>query len=163
MSTNDHVEEVSVYRHADGHYSVHTQLLIAAALAEVWATLVDFDRMGDWSSSLKGVTGDRRHGGKVQSQFYTMGRIWVADHTFIFQDDVQFGWSDPLNGEFEGTRDHHLFKVEAVSPTLTRFIQSDEFTGDKAQQHGVALARVGFESYPIFNNELRQEVLRRAQ
>jgi len=159
--TQDHIEEVSVYRHADGHYSVHTQLLINAPAADVWATLADFEHMGDWSSSLKGITGDRQHGAKVQSQFFTLGRIWLADHTFIYEEGVQFGWSDPLTGDFEGVRDHHLFRVEAVSATQTRFIQSDEFTGENAEQHGATLARVGFESYPTFNKELAQEVLRR--
>lgn len=74
-----------------------------------------------------------------------------------------FGWSDPLTGGYEGVRDHHLFQVEPLQTGLTRFVQSDEFTGENAAQHGVALARVGFESYPVFNTELRAEVLRRAQ
>lgn len=156
--TPEHIEQITVYRHKDGHYAVYTEVLIDAPAADVWAVLTDFDHMGDWSSSLKGIVGDRRDGGKVQSQFFTMGRIWEADHTFIYKDGVEYGWSDPLTGGFEGVRDHHLFRVEAVTPTLTRFIQSDEFTGENAAQHGVALARVGLDGYPVFNSELRGEV-----
>ncbi|MDO5633242.1 MAG: SRPBCC family protein [Paracoccus sp. (in: a-proteobacteria)] len=159
--TPEHIEQITVYRHKDGHYSVYTEALIAAPAADVWATLADFDHMADWSSTLKGIIGDRRDGGKVQSQFYTMGRIWLADHTFIYKEGQEYGWSDPLTGEFEGVRDHHLFRVQAITPTLTRFIQSDEFTGENAAKHGVALARVGLDGYPVFNSELRGEVLRR--
>ncbi|MDO5605828.1 MAG: SRPBCC family protein [Paracoccus sp. (in: a-proteobacteria)] len=160
--TPEHIEQITVYRHKDDHYSVYTDVLIDAPAADVWAVLTDFDHMGDWSSTLKGIVGDRRDGGKVQSQFFTMGRVWEADHTFIYVQGVQFGWSDPLTGGFEGVRDHHLFRVEAVTPRLTRFIQSDEFTGENAARHGVALARVGLDGYPVFNAELRGEVRRRA-
>lgn len=157
----DHIEEVSVFRHRDGHYAVHTDILIEAPAAAVWAVLTDFDHMGDWSSTLKGIIGDRRQGGKVQSQFFTMGRIWLANHTFLFEDGVMYGWSDPLTEDFEGVRDHHQFRVQPLGPDLTRFIQSDEFTGENAAKHGVALARVGLDGYPVFNSELRGEVLRR--
>ncbi|MDO5626641.1 MAG: SRPBCC family protein [Pseudomonadota bacterium] len=161
---NDCVEQVTARRHADGHCSVYSEIVIDAPAAAVWSVLTDFDRMADWSSSLKNITGDRRQGGKVQSHFFTMGRVWPADHTFTYDEAAMtFGWSDPLGGGYEGVRDHHLFRVESLSPTRTRFIQSDEFTGENAARHGVALAQVGYKSYPVFNAELRDEVLRRRQ
>lgn len=49
----DHIEQVSIYRHADGHYSVHTEIMIEAPAADVWAVLVDFGAMSTWSSSLR--------------------------------------------------------------------------------------------------------------
>lgn len=115
--------------------------------------------MSTWSSSPKTVAGEIRNGGAVQSHFLAMGKIWVADHFFIYEEGQLYGWSDPLTGDFSGVRNHRLFRVENVSPSLTRFIQSDDFTGAAAVQHGATLARVGFENYPIFNNELRDEVL----
>ncbi|MDO5611218.1 MAG: SRPBCC family protein [Pseudomonadota bacterium] len=156
-----YLEQVSVFRHMDGHFAVRTDMLIDAPAADVWAVLSDFDHMGDWSTSLKGIIGDRRQGGRVQSQFFTMGRIWLADHTFIYNEGIHYGWSDPLTGEFEGVRDHHLFEVEPLGPNLTRFIQSDEFTGENAIEHGMVLARVGLQGYPEFNRQLRDEVMRR--
>lgn len=105
------------------------------------------------------MTGDIRDGGTVRSHFLAMGKVWVADHIFIHRAGHVYGWSDPLTGEFSGVRDHHLFRVESASPSLTRFIQSDDFTGETAAQHGVALARVGFDNYPIFNQELTDEVM----
>lgn len=158
LQQSDPVEQVSMYRHADGHYSVHTEIMIEASAAEVWAALVDFKAMSTWSSSLKTVAGDIRNGGAVQSHFLAMGKMWVADHVFIYQEGQFYGWSDPLTGDFSGVRDHHLFRVENVSPSLTRFIQSDEFTGEAAAQHGATLARVGFENYLSFNRELSNEV-----
>jgi len=154
----EQLEFCAVRRQDDGHYSVHSEIVIEARPEIVWGVLRDFDAMASWSSSLKTITGDIRHGGRVQSHFYAMGETWVADHEFIFEDGVRYGWSDPLTGAFAGIRDNHHFVLEPIDALRTRFIQSDEFTGEGADIHGPALARVGFESYPRFNSELRDRV-----
>jgi len=154
----EQLEFCAIRRHDDGHYSVHSEIVIEARQETIWAVLRDFDAMASWSSSLKKITGDIRHGGHVQSHFYTMDQIWVADHVFVFEEGVRYGWSDPLTGPFAGISDNHQFVLERIDPSRTRFIQSDEFTGKGADIHGPALARIGFESYPRFNSELRDRV-----
>lgn len=47
---NGHVEQPPVQRHADDHDAVRTHWLIAAPLADIRVTLIDFDQMGEWSN-----------------------------------------------------------------------------------------------------------------
>lgn len=156
------LETAFITQHEDGHFSTYTDIIIDVPKNLVWEILSDFENMKNWSTSLVNVTGNIQDGGKVQSHFSFANKIWLADHTFTFQEGDYFGWSDPLSDDFEGVQDNHLFKLEAISENRTKFIQSDEFTGKNAVLHGLTLARISFDNYLKFNRELYSEVEKRA-
>ena len=159
MNNPKQIETCSIYQHEDGHFSVYSDIIIDASTEAVWRVLSDFDRMKEWSSTMVNITGEIKDKGAIQSHFSFGGQIWVADHILLYKEGESFGWSDPLKGDFSGNKDNHLFKVEAISHTQTRFIQTDEFTGENVSLHGLILAQIAFDSYPKFNRELAQRVM----
>ncbi|MDO5608769.1 MAG: SRPBCC family protein [Capnocytophaga sp.] len=154
-------ETCYIKQHADGHFSTYSDIIINAPAELVWQIVSDFENMKNWSSTLVNITGELKDKGKVQSHFSFDGRIWLADHTFTYKEGEYFGWSDPLTDDFQGNQDNHLFKVEAISENQSRFVQTDEFTGENASKHSLTLARVAFDSYPKFNRELAEAVMKK--
>jgi hypothetical protein len=152
------VETCLIQQHEDGHFLVYSDILIDAPKEKVWQVLSDFESMKEWSSTMVNITGEIKPNGKIQSHFNFGGQIWVADHNFIYEEGELFGWSDPLSGDFNGNQDNHIFKLEAVSQSQTRFIQTDEFTGPNAFRHSLILARIAFDSYPKFNRDLANRI-----
>lgn len=161
MKNVNKIESCYIQEYDDGHFSVYSDIIISAPKKEVWKTLVDFENMKEWSTTMINITGEIKDGGKIQSHFSYGGQIWLADHHFIYKEGEFFGWSDPLTGDFEGNQDNHLFKLEAISDTQTRFIQTDEFTGENILKQGLTLAQIAFDSYPKFNRELESFIISR--
>lgn len=161
MNNLKQIETCYIQQHEDGHFSVYSDIIINASKEEVWSVLVDFENMKEWSSTMVKITGEIKDGGNIQSHFSFGGQIWLADHIFLYKEGEYFGWSDPLTGDFIGNQDNHLFKIEAISENQTRFIQTDEFTGENASKHSLILARVAFDAYPKFNRELAERVMRK--
>lgn len=159
MSNLKQIEACHIQQHEDGHFSVYSDIIINASKKEVWDVLSDFKNMNQWSSTMVNITGEIKDKGNIRSHFNYDEQIWVADHVLIYNEGEYFGWSDPLTGNFSGNKDNHLFKVEAISENVTRFIQTDEFTGENASKHSLILARVAFDAYPKFNRELAERVM----
>lgn len=153
------IETCFIEQHEDGHCSVYSDIVIDASQSEVWSVISDFKRMAEWSTTMINITGEIKHQGKIQSHFMFAGQVFVADHALIYEDGQHFGWSDPLTGDFSGCCDNHMFRLEAISPSKTRFIQTDEFTGANILERSLILARIAFDSYPKFNRELAQRVV----
>jgi len=64
-----------------------------------------------------------------------------------------------MDGVLEGLRDNHRFRIERVSDTQTRFIQSDDFKGPgNTKMTAEMVARATVEFFPIFNRELKAEL-----
>jgi len=162
MNAENILETCYIKLNEDGHYSVYTDIVINAPIEKVWKIASDFENFKNWSTSLVGIAGQCVDGGKVKTSFNLDGQIWLTDHIFIYKDNLQFGWSDGLTGEYSNMKDHHLFSVEALSENKTRFIQTDKFTGSDSALHGLTLARVAFDSYPKFNRELAIEIAKQS-
>jgi uncharacterized protein YndB with AHSA1/START domain len=150
-----------LFRHEDGHSSIHSEILIEAPADQVWRVLRDFDSMPEWSSGLQKITGDIRNGGQVQAFFLFQGKVTPSDHVLYYEEGIRFGWSEPLVGfGFPRANDHHMFTVEALSPSLTRFTQTDEFTSEQGVAASPMLGPAAFAMYPQFNADLRDRVLK---
>ena len=148
----DHVQRVSPTL-----AKVHTEILIHAPAAKVWAVLRDFENMAAWSSSLKSVHGEIENGANVQVAFAFGPDVLTPTHHLIYQEGAFFGWSDPID-VMPGLYDNHLYQVQAVSATLTRFIQTDQFVGKNEQVHPGDLAQMVLPLYQAFNRELKARV-----
>ena len=153
MSDNAATDRVT--KRGRGDYEIYTDIVINAPAAVVWETLTDFDTMPDWSSSFQGLEGDFGPGGHVTAHFSALGHEVTFEHELIdFEDGVQFAWSDPFA---LGMVDHHLYRVEPITDTTCRFIQTDQARGGHAHVAGRMSAHSTRAMYVAFNAELRDE------
>lgn len=162
LSNNDVkiIERNMVNRLGENHYQTSTEIEIDAPISEVWRVLTDFDAMEKWSSSFKGIVeGKLKNGESVTVSYFINNRPNKVAHKLIYEVGVEYGWSDPLGGPFKGLKDNHRFRVEKISSTKTRFIQSDDFqhigNGNISSEE---MANFTLETYPTFNRELKQQV-----
>jgi len=133
----------------DTHHSVQTDILIAAPVGDVWRVLTDFASMPDWSPSFKGMTGDFVDGGNVVTRFDMGEGVEEYPATLILSEGCEFGWSE----DYDGIEDNHRYRVEAVSKSQTRFLQTWATTAD--------LAELYLAQYVDFNRALKAECERR--
>lgn len=156
---NEEMENNKVIQLGENHWQTYTSVIINAPLEDVWNTLTDWENISNWSSTLKSIEGDKSNNGNVVVSYLVDGNIYKTNHNFIYLDKVEFGWSDPMDGSFQGLTDNHRFRVERVSDSKTRFIQKDDFKGEGNVTMGardVANETINF--FPIFNRELKKEV-----
>lgn len=161
MAHNDDVEthpEDYVKKVGLGDYRVHTEIDIDAPASTVWETLTDFEHY-EWSSSFKGLDRPVEQGAKVTATFHMMGKDQTIDHELIDVDPgVQWAWSDQFAA---GMIDHHVYRVEPIDETKSRFIQRDRPHGGAAVVAGRLTARSFRKMYETFNSELKAEAERR--
>lgn len=141
------------------HVKIYTDIVINAPASKVWATLTDFSKMPNWSSTLKSLSGDIKNGGSVIVKT-DLGNGQVADiprSPLIYQEGLLFGWSGEIE-RLPGLSDNHRYIVEAISKCQTRFIQTEEVKGLNPNITAVALANRALERYNTFNKELKKEV-----
>ena len=138
-------------------YSVYSDIVINTSQAEAWSVLTDWNNIGNWSSSFIGLSGDIQDGGQVTASYLVGTDTFHFPHTLHYIEGVEFGWSDPIAFAPEIV-DNHLFKLEAISECQTRFIQTDEFTGENPMFPLPDLAAQTEAGYNQFNAELKEEV-----
>lgn len=158
IDTKLQVETANITEKSSNQAHIYTDIVINAPVSKVWATLRDFNKMPDWSSTLKGLSGDISNGGKVVVKF-DLGNGQVGDFPrspLLYQDAVSFGWAGETR--LAGISDNHQYRVEAISKCQTRFIQTEEFTGTNPTITPIALAKRSIERYKTFNKELKKEV-----
>jgi hypothetical protein len=147
------ITEVSKYQ-----ANIYSDIVIDVPAKKVWATLTDFNKMPTWSSTLKGLSGEIKNGGNVIVKF-DLGNGTVLDiqrSPLLYAEGEFFGWSGEIR--FKGLTDNHKYRVVAISKCQTRFIQTEEFTGENPDITPIALANMSIERYRIFNKELKKEV-----
>ncbi len=140
-------------------YFVYTDIVINASQAKVWEVLTDWDNVGNWSTSFIGLTGDIQDGGQVTANYIVGTDTFQFPHTLHYVEGVEFGWSDSIVFAPE-IIDNHLFRLEVISDCQTRFIQTDDFTGENPLFPLPDLAAQSEAGYNQFNTELKEEVER---
>ncbi len=144
------------------HHKIHTDILIDAPLAVVWAVLTNTADYGDWAAFLVDIEGQISNGAKITAVFQTdpaKKKLTRIDHKITVVDGQEFYWAEKGPG---GIRDNHHFKVEPTADGKTRFVQSDEIMGGLTWLMGGRLAKMYLEGYRAFNRGLKVETERRA-
>lgn len=137
------------------HYTIYTELIIDASPEVVWSILTDWEQLPEWSPTIQGVIGDISDGGQTVVTYIspTNGKQLLLEHTLVYKEGVEFGWSDPLAGR---VYDNHRYRVEAMADGRTLFIQSDEVNGGLlARIAGGGLSKALYDSYLAFNTALQ--------
>lgn len=153
------VESGSTTTLSETQAKVYTDIIINEPATKVWAVLRDFENMPKWSSSFKGISGDIRNGGSVIAKF-DLGNgqaVDVPHKSLIYQEGILFGWSEEIT-MFPGLFDNHRYRVEAISPCQTRFIQNDEVKGTNATISPKMVIEMMLPQYQTFNKELKAAV-----
>ena len=159
INNNLQMETAKITELSTVQANIYSDIVINAPANKVWATLTDFSEMPNWSSTLKGLSGDIKNGGSVVVKF-DLGNGQVVDiprSPLLYSEGVYFGWSGEL-ARLKGLTDNHIYKVEAISKCQSRFIQTEEFKGENPNITPIALAKLSIERYKIFNKELKKEV-----
>lgn len=159
INVSEQMEKIKVNKLAEDHWQTYTDVVINAPIEKVWKVLTDWDHLPNWSTSLQRIEGDVEHNGIVAVSYLVDGNTYATKHTFIYKELEEFGWSDPMEGSFEGLTDNHRFRVERISDHQTRFIQSDDFKGSGNETMSAQnVADVTVKFFPQFNRELKKEV-----
>lgn len=157
--SNEKMKNNKVIQLGKNHWQTYTSIKINAPLEVVWNTLTNWENISNWSSTLKSIQGDKSTNGNVVVAYRVDGNIHETNHKFILSDKVEFGWSDPMEGSFQGLTDNHRFRVERVSDNETLFIQKDDFKGEgNSNINARDVANQTIKFFPIFNRELKKEV-----
>lgn len=155
---NLQMETSKITEISNSQANIYTDIVIDAPANKVWETLTDFSKMPNWSSTLKGLSGEIKNGGNVVVKF-DLGNGQVMDiprSPLLYSEGEFFGWAG--NIRFKGLTDNHKYKVVAISKCQTRFIQTEEFTGENPDITPIALANRSIERYKVFNTDLKKEV-----
>lgn len=138
---------------------VITSIEIRAKKEAVWSTLMDFPAYPEWNPFIKQIAGRVAVGHRLQVHM-TLHKGHVSVFSPIIDLVVPFGelsWSGHLwvPGLFDG---EHRFVLESAGDGVTRFVQSERFSGLLAALWGWTLRSqvcAGFES---MNQALRERV-----
>ena len=147
------IDKKIVTKHSNFHWSIYTEVEIDAPKEKVWSVLTDFQQMPQWSKTLQNIEGSLTNGTKTKVVYIFKGKSRVIHHTMVdFEDGTQFGWSDTL---IPFAKDRHIYRVEAISDSRSRFVQTDEVKGPTALLvSGMLMAEMS-KTYPIFNEALK--------
>jgi len=113
------VEHVEVKKLDNNHWRTYTDIVIDAPIEEVWKTITDWNHLSNWSSLFIGIKGNTQNSGKVIISYLVDGKTYDTPHFFIYKEMVEFGWSDRMDGSFQGLTDNHRFRVEKISENQT--------------------------------------------
>lgn len=156
------MENANVEKLRASHYQIHTDILIDAAPAQVWAVLTDTASYGDWAAFMVGVQGDIADGAQIELAFQlnpAKDKQVKISHTIHVTDGQEFFWAEkgPM-----GICDNHHFRVEPTADGKTRFVQTDEIMKGMTWLLGGYLTKTYLAGYQAFNRALRAEAERRS-
>lgn len=121
---------------------IRTELEIAAPAAEVWGILTDFARYQEWNPFITEIASDGVEGHPLR---VLLSLPEGRDHTIKprlvrFEENRELRWRGHLlfPGLFDG---EHFFRLEAVTPERTRFVQGENFSGILVRYSGRTITR----------------------
>ena len=131
---------------------------IQATPEQVWAVLMDYDGLREWSNGFLGTDRPMKAGEVSIAYFYnpvTHGQIEFEHMVVAYEPNRRFGWSGNITG---GHHDHHIYEMEPHADGGTVFRQRDGLLGKpssfmtKLAEHGIG------HSYKSFNTRLKNRV-----
>ena len=146
----------TVTKHSNFHWSVHTETIIEAPRDKVWSVLMDFDSMSQWSNTLQKIEGNLSSESKTRVEYIFKEKLREIKHKMVdFEEGTQFGWSDTL---IPFAKDYHIYRIESLPDGRSRFIQKDEVRGITAFLVAKMLMDEMIKTYPEFNRRLKKIV-----
>jgi len=108
--------------------SIRTEIIIDASPEKVWQVLTDFENYPNWNPFIISIKGELKEGTRLKNTLMVDGKKEVFKPKILkVIPNEHFEWlgKAPL-GTFKG---QHYFKLEAISPTQTKLIHGEYFSG----------------------------------
>ena len=110
--------------------NIEATVEISASAATIWSVLVDGPRFPEWNPFIRRWEGELRVGNRVSIGLQPPGgRVFSFRPTVLAVDpNREIRWLGKVGpgGLFDG---EHSLRLEPISPSKTRFVQSERFTG----------------------------------
>lgn len=111
-------------------HHLHTEIEIDASAERVWAVLTDFGSYPQWNPFIKSVTGEPRHGARLQIAIQPSGGKAMRFSPTVLAAEAgrELRWLGRFlfPGLFDG---EHRFLIEPLGESRVRFQQSERFSG----------------------------------
>jgi hypothetical protein len=109
--------------------NIETTIDIAAPVGTVWRALADFPSYSQWSRFILSIEGEARPGARLSVQIDDGGGVMRMRPLIVtFDENVQLCWLGFVGASFLFSGEH-AFRLEPLSPNVTRFTQSETFNG----------------------------------
>jgi hypothetical protein len=135
---------------------IRSELEIAAPAAEVWGILTDFPRYQEWNPFITEIESAGVVGGSLRLLLsLPQGRDYRLKATLLrIEEDYELRFRAHLllPGLFDG---EHFFRLIAVNPQRTRFVQGENFSGVLLRFSGRTLTRVA-RGFDYMNEALKR-------
>ncbi len=109
---------------------IETEIIIDQSIGKVWSVLMDFKNYPEWNPFVISIKGQKVVGKYLQIQIKTpKGKLMHFEPVVLkCSENDEFRWRGKLGirGVFDG---EHYFALEEISPTQTRFIHGEFFSG----------------------------------
>lgn len=137
--------------------NLHTEIIINAPAASVWAVLTDFAAYPEWNSFITAISGSLAEGGRLNVCIQPQGgrAMRFKPRILACRAPHEMRWlgSLPLRGLFDG---EHYFLLEALSEQQTRLIHGERFSGLLVGLVEASLDKHTLPAFEQMNRELKQ-------
>jgi hypothetical protein len=137
---------------------IRTELEIAAPASEVWRTLTDFPRYGEWNPFVTEISGALQVDGRLHVHLsLPEGRdLRIVPRLLRCDENRELCWRGQLlfPGLFDG---EHFFRLEALAERRTRFVQGENFSGVLVRFAGTSITRAA-RGFVYMNQALKRRV-----
>ena len=141
---------------------LHTEVLIDASPAEVWAVLTDFARYREWNPFMVDAAGVPEKGTRLRVTLAPPGgrRITLKPAVTVVTDGEALEWWGHLGvrGLFDG---RHRFELRSAGRG-TRLVHSEVFTGVLVPLVARTLDRSTTEGFALMNAALKARAERKS-
>ena len=134
----------------------HTQIDIAAPASTVWKYLTDFASYPDWNPIVGKLDGEMIVGKAISTYIVPLGKTyqpvllaWEPTKELVWRGTQGTGWL--MAGE-------HYYRLEPLSPTRTRLLHGEQFTGLMSNFIGKDLLAKMENAFTEHNRILKQRV-----
>ena len=109
---------------------LHSDIVIDASPARVWAILSEFDAYPEWNPFIRRIVGRMSVGSRLEANLQPPGGrgMTIRPTVLAAEPEREFRWIGSLviPGIFDG---EHIFRIEPIGPDRVRFVQEERFSG----------------------------------
>ncbi len=141
----------------DKKINISTSIEINATPEKVWSVLADIDNWSKWTQFIASFEGDFQKDGQIKVVFNTPdGQVPFNRTLVIFEENRIFCWEG--KALMPGSKDHHLFYLEAINDGKTKLTQADGFHGIERTPEIAEMEKQMEGLYALMNKELKAYV-----
>lgn len=111
--------------------TIHTQIDIEAPASTVWRHLTDFSSYHQWNTFVTSAEGSLKTGERLKITVTPTGARPMTFRPVVtrFEPDVELSWKGKLAGLPFLFTGEHIFRLERLHESVTRFVQEERFYG----------------------------------